>query len=72
MAPLCYPFPASELPQRVQSDLKGRKRKLDGGADVDLARCELLSMMQYACSVQHPEVRNSPVVCYPVQRLFRR
>ncbi len=42
--------------------------------DIDLARdCTLLSsMLQYSCAVVHPEMRDSPVRCWPVQRLFRR
>ncbi|TQS33580.1 hypothetical protein Golomagni_06070 [Golovinomyces magnicellulatus] len=28
--------------------------------------------MQYSCEVQNPSERDSPVLCYPVERLFRR
>ncbi len=72
MTPPCFTFPASRLPQQVQLDVHGRKRKLPGGRDVDLLQCELLSAVQYHCSVEHPEQTNSPVRCWPVQRLFRR
>ncbi len=72
MTPPCYPFPAAKLQEKVQLDVHGRKRKLPGGRDVDLKSCELLSMVQFSCSVDHPEQRNSPVSCWPVQRLFRR
>ncbi|OAA61942.1 hypothetical protein SPI_04801 [Niveomyces insectorum RCEF 264] len=42
--------------------------------DIDLARdCTLLSsLVQYSCTVLRPERRDSPVQCWPVQRLFRR
>lgn len=41
---------------------------------IDLTRdCTLLSsMVQYSCAVMHPEMRDSPVRCWPVQRMFRR
>jgi len=72
MAPPCRSFPFAELTQEVQLNVKGRKRKVPGGGDVDLGRCELLSLMQYTCSVEAPEFPDSPVVCWTVQRLFRR
>lgn len=72
MAPPCHSFPASQLPEKIQLNTKGRKRKTPGGRDVDLSACELLSMMQYSCFVDRPDQRNSPVRCWPVQRLFRR
>ncbi len=72
MTPPCFSFPASQLPQHVQLDTHGRKRKLPGGRDVELQGCELLSMLQYNCSVDRPEQTNSPVRCWPVQRLFRQ
>ena len=72
MAPPCRSFPASQLPEEVQLNAQGRKRKLPGGADVDLNRCELLSMTQYTCSTEAPERPESPVVCWTVVRLFRR
>lgn len=69
----CQVFHADELPDRVQSDLKGRKRKLDANqARVDLAKCELLEMLQYKCEIKEPVRPDSAVQCYAVDRLFRR
>ena len=76
MAPPCHSFPASQLPREVQLDVRGRKRKLSGGGKgggtVDLSSCALMSMVQYNCAVDYPEQPNSPVRCWPIQRLFRR
>ncbi|KAK1762584.1 hypothetical protein QBC33DRAFT_551490 [Phialemonium atrogriseum] len=72
MTPPCHSFPAPQLPQKVQADVNGRKRKTADGRNVDLKGCELLGLMQYSCSVDRPEVRDSPVRCWPVQRWFRR
>jgi len=73
MAPPTTPFPASELPARVQTGPDGRRRKLPGGAAaVDLSACELLRMLQYDCEIENPAVPESPVRCFEVQRLFRR
>ncbi len=72
MAPSCHSFSAAQLQQQVQLDVHGRKRKLPGGRDVNLQRCELLSMVQHRCAVDRPEQANSPVRCWPLQRLFRR
>jgi hypothetical protein len=73
MTPPCHSFPAAELPLKVQLDKKGRKRKTEGGGSIDLlSGCELLGFAQYSCSVDHPEIRDSPVRCWPVQRWFRR
>ena len=72
MAPLTTTFPAAELPARVQAGPDGRRRKLPGGARVDLAACELLQMLQYDCEIENPGVRDSPVRCFSVQRLFRQ
>ncbi|KAF4976895.1 hypothetical protein FZEAL_6497 [Fusarium zealandicum] len=69
----CQVFHASELPERIQADLSGRKRKLDGGVrSVDLSGCELLEMMQYKCEIKEPVKWDSAVQCYAVDRLFRR
>ncbi|KAI5462727.1 hypothetical protein BGZ63DRAFT_423953 [Mariannaea sp. PMI_226] len=69
----CQVFHASELPDRVQSDLKGRKRKLQAGErNVDLSGCELLEMLQYKCEIKEPVKWDSPVQCYAVDRLFRK
>lgn len=72
MTPPCHTFPASHLPLQVQFDVKGKKRKTQGGKNIDLNACPLLSLVQYNCKVEHPQQRDSPVMCYPVQRWFRR
>ncbi|KAI8718618.1 hypothetical protein NCS52_00641100 [Fusarium sp. LHS14.1] len=69
----CQVFHASELPERVQTDLKDRKRKLESGVrNVDLTGCELLEMLQYKCEIKEPVKWDSPVQCYAVDRLFRK
>ncbi len=47
----------------------GKKRK---GFDGELKTCELLEMMQYTCDVERPEKRESRVICFQIERLFRR
>jgi hypothetical protein len=43
------------------------------GRRIDLVRdCELLELLQYECLVVQPEMRDSPIQCWPIQRLFRR
>ncbi|KAM5352172.1 hypothetical protein ACJ41O_004895 [Fusarium nematophilum] len=69
----CQVFHASDLPERVQADLSGRRRKLDRGVrSVDLNGCELLEMLQYKCEIKEPSKPDSPVQCYAVDRLFRK
>ncbi|KAF4342703.1 hypothetical protein FBEOM_3363 [Fusarium beomiforme] len=69
----CQVFHASELPERVQTNLSGRKRKLDKGAkNIDLYGCELLEMLQYKCEIKEPVKSDSPVQCFAVERLFRK
>ncbi|KAI1331640.1 hypothetical protein F5Y16DRAFT_239984 [Xylariaceae sp. FL0255] len=68
MTPPCRVFSASQLPKEIQLD-EGKKRK---GRAIDLSACELLSMVQYDCQIDNPEMNNSPVRCWPVQRWFRR
>ncbi|KAI1262676.1 hypothetical protein F5Y18DRAFT_429900 [Xylariaceae sp. FL1019] len=68
MTPPCRVFQAPELAKEVQND-DGKRRK---GGKIDLSACELLSMTQYDCQIDHPEVPNSKVRCWPVQRWFRR
>ncbi|KAI0388582.1 hypothetical protein F5Y17DRAFT_470344 [Xylariaceae sp. FL0594] len=68
MAPPCRVFPASHLPAEIQL-VDGKRRK---GGKIDLSACELLSMTQYDCQIDRPELSNSPVRCWPVQRWFRR
>lgn len=79
MTPPCLPFPASELPRKVQEDVHGRRRKHAPGPAasaaahrVDLDRCELFEMLAYKCEVKNPEVEGSPVECHAFDRLFRR
>ncbi|KAM0484565.1 hypothetical protein ACHAPX_001991 [Trichoderma viride] len=76
MTPPCRSFPASELPERIQQDASGRRRKVEGAGSVsrkiDLSACEILQMLQYKCDVERPLSRDSPVRCYAVDRLFRR
>lgn len=69
----CHVFHASELPDKVQADLEGKRRKLqDRAHSIDLAACELHEMLQYKCEVKEPEKRDSPVQCFAIDRLFRR
>jgi hypothetical protein len=69
----CQVFHASELPERVQSNLSGRKRKLDKGVNnVELSGCELLEMLQYKCEIKEPVKPDSPVQCFAIERLFRK
>ncbi|KAI1475500.1 hypothetical protein F4774DRAFT_291129 [Daldinia eschscholtzii] len=68
MTPPCRVFPASHLESEIQVT-SGRVRK---GGRIDLSACELFSMVQYECQIDRPEVSNSPVRCWPVQRWFRR
>lgn len=73
MPPPCQAFATKDLPAEVQVGPNGKLRKTTDGRRIDLLRdCELLELMQYECAVVNPEVRNSPVQCWPVQRLFRR
>ncbi|KAF6824664.1 hypothetical protein CMUS01_10138 [Colletotrichum musicola] len=72
MTPPCVVFPASELRLHVQADMKGKKRKVEGGGDVDLSKCALQVMTQWRCFVENPGARDSPVGCWPIQRLFRQ
>lgn len=76
MAPPCRVFSASDLPHEIQLD-QGRRRKMvaaEGSAtrQIDLSACALLSMTQYDCQIDRPEINDSPVRCWPVQRWFRR
>ncbi|KAI1104389.1 hypothetical protein F4804DRAFT_307513 [Jackrogersella minutella] len=68
MTPPCRVFPASQLESEIQ-ETHGKSRK---GGRVDLSACELFSMVQYECQIDRPEIADSPVRCWPVQRWFRR
>ncbi|CAN8106067.1 unnamed protein product [Discula destructiva] len=72
MTPPCHSFPVSQLPLQIQINVDGKKRKTDGGKAIDLSACELLDLVQYRCEVEYPNQRNSRVLCFPVQRWFRR
>lgn len=73
MTPPCHSFPAADLPLQVQMDAKGRIRKTEDGRPIDLLTgCDLLGLVQYHCSIDRPEIRDSPVRCWPIQRWFRR
>lgn len=73
MAPPCPNFPAQHLSAAAQIDADGKVRKTEDGRRIDLARdCELFGLAQYECIVRHPELVDSPVQCWPVQRWFRR
>ena len=69
MAPLVEAWPASQLPERTQVGVAGRRRK---DFDGDLKKCELLELLQYDCKVEEPISRESVTRCWPVVRLFRR
>ncbi|KAI0471181.1 hypothetical protein F4859DRAFT_515401 [Xylaria cf. heliscus] len=58
MAPPCRVFPASQLPTEIQLDDDRKRRK---GGRIDLSACELLSMVQYDCQIDRPDLRNSPL-----------
>ncbi|KAH9883528.1 hypothetical protein F4778DRAFT_496869 [Xylariomycetidae sp. FL2044] len=68
MAPPCRVFPASDLESEVNLN-EGKRRK---GAKIDLSACELFSMVQYDCQIDRPDIGDSPVLCWPVQRWFRQ
>ncbi|EFQ34042.1 hypothetical protein CGRA01v4_12098 [Colletotrichum graminicola] len=72
MTPPCKVFPVSELELHVQANVKGKKRKLPRGADVDLTKCALKEMTQFRCYVDDSKSRDSPVRCWPIHRLFRQ
>ncbi|KFX90327.1 hypothetical protein V495_06212 [Pseudogymnoascus sp. VKM F-4514 (FW-929)] len=73
MAPPVEAWTADQLPTRVMGDVHDRRRK---GGDIDLAKCEMLEMLQYSCVVEGSErgehTRESVVRCTPIARLFRR
>jgi len=68
MAPPVESWSASELPDRVQVTADGRRRK----DRIELGKCALLQMVQYECFVLEERKPGAPVVCRPVERLFRR
>ncbi|PKS07437.1 hypothetical protein jhhlp_006041 [Lomentospora prolificans] len=74
MPPPVRTFPPENLPEEIQLDTSGRKRKPAPGAprNIDLSACELFTMSQYECVVPRPDVPESRVQCYEVLRLFRK
>ncbi|KAI1079834.1 hypothetical protein F5B20DRAFT_542597 [Whalleya microplaca] len=73
MTPPCRVFPASQLETEIQTNEFGKRRKAQGGGRrIDLSACELLSLVQHDCVIDRPEISNSPVYCWPVQRWYRR
>ncbi|KAL0465221.1 hypothetical protein QR685DRAFT_538962 [Neurospora intermedia] len=75
MTPPCQSFKAKALPTHIQVGPDQRVRKTEGGGRrrIDLLRdCELFGLLQYDCQVRDPELRESQIECWPVQRLFRR
>ena len=70
MAPPVEAFPVSELENRINVQLNGRRRK---GGDIDLRKCELLELVQYECGLKETEKDRRPIIhCEPVVKLFRR
>ena len=69
MAPPVEAFPVSELEDRINVQLNGRRRK---GGDIDLRKCELLELVQYECGLKRSEDRRSIIQCEPLVKLFRR
>lgn len=70
MAPPVETFPASELAWRVNTLPNGKRRK---GGDIDLSKCELLELVQYACHLKQGERLGQDVIqCAPVVKLFRK
>ena len=70
MAPPVEAFPVSELEDRINVQLNGRRRK---GGDIDLRKCELLELVQYECDLKVSEKDRRPIIqCIPVVKLFRR
>lgn len=72
MTPPCKIFKAGELESAVQTGVTGRKRKTEGGQNVDISQCPLFSMVQYDCQIERPDLPHSPVQCFEVQRWFRK
>jgi hypothetical protein len=71
MSPPCNAFTAEQLPSFVQANVNGKKRKVEGGGNVDLLKCPLREFSQYRCRVENPRDPNCPVRCKTVVRFFR-
>lgn len=70
MAPLIPIFDASALPEHVNFTTKNFQPKLRKGTPVELEKCPLFEMEQFACHA--PATVGGRPVCLPVIRLFRR
>lgn len=68
MAPPVQEFPASELPQHLQTVYSGFKPKRRKGEPLDPFTCPLYELEQFACTPQSP----GRVKCQTILRLFRR
>ena len=70
MAPTKNTFLCSELEQRIHELPNGKRRK---GQAIDLKDCELMELVQYACSLKgSPNSAQSIIQCEPVVKLFRK
>jgi hypothetical protein len=70
MPPPLETWPASQLDYRSQVSMKDTKRK---GFDGDLKACKLLELLQYECGItEGPVTKESRIICWPVERFFRR
>jgi uncharacterized membrane protein len=65
VGPPIHSFPVSELEERVQTNEKGKKRKVP----VKLEDCKLMQMVQYDCKVNK---KTREVECRPLLKLFRQ
>lgn len=73
MAPLVRMFPASSLPDHVNSINKNFREKRRKGDPIDLTQCPLYEMVQYSCNPPQDGVPEpGVVVCKPIVRLFRK
>ncbi|EZF14331.1 hypothetical protein H112_06148 [Trichophyton rubrum D6] len=73
MAPQVESWPATELPQRLQSYHVGYRAKARKGGPIDLAQCPLYELTQYSCNPPDAGPPEPGVVrCTTFTRLFRR
>lgn len=70
MPPPVEEFLASDLDHHIQVLPSGKRRK---GEAIDLKKCELLELVQYACQLKgNPSSPHAVIECAPVAKLFRR
>ncbi|KKA30430.1 hypothetical protein TD95_004368 [Thielaviopsis punctulata] len=69
MAPPAKQISLAKLPEAVNLDARGKRRRSATGRplDIDLSECPLKTMSQYDCEVLHNKVR-----CQMVFRFFRQ